>query len=146
MNSCTASVSASGVEIKVGLYKRVSTKDKGQETANQANQLREFCRIQGWAIVREYEDHDSGSRADRSQFQAMMADAAQRRFDVVVFWALDRLTREGALQTLQYLNILSSYGVGFRSLTEPYLDLGGRAKPANEGRVKTGQRGMYSGH
>ncbi|MGO8932339.1 MAG: hypothetical protein ACLQDA_01395 [Terracidiphilus sp.] len=26
------------------------------------------------------------------------------------------------------------------------IDLGGRAKPANEGRVKTGQRGMYSGH
>ncbi len=24
--------------------------------------------------------------------------------------------------------------------------LGGRAKPANEGRVKTGQRGMHSGH
>jgi hypothetical protein len=27
-----------------------------------------------------------------------------------------------------------------------FEDLGGRAKPANEGRVKTGQRGMHSGH
>ena len=52
----------------------------------------------------------------------MMADAAQHRFDVLVFWALDRLTREGALETLQYLNRLSSYGVGFGSFTEPYLD------------------------
>jgi hypothetical protein len=26
------------------------------------------------------------------------------------------------------------------------LGLGGRAKPANEGRVKTGQRRMHSGH
>ena len=26
------------------------------------------------------------------------------------------------------------------------LDLGGRAKPANEGRVKTGQRRVHSGH
>jgi DNA invertase Pin-like site-specific DNA recombinase len=109
---------------------RVSTKDKGQETANQANQLREFCKTQGWVIVSEFEDHDSGSKADRAQFQAMMVDSAQRRFDVIVFWALDRLTREGALQTLQYLNRLSSYGVGFRSFTEPYLDSCGIFKDA----------------
>lgn len=49
-------------------------------------------------------------------------DAAQRRFDVLLFWALDRLTREGALQTLQYLNRLASYGVAFRSFREPYID------------------------
>jgi DNA invertase Pin-like site-specific DNA recombinase len=81
-------------------------------------------------IFCEYEDHDSGSKADRTRFQAMMADAAQRRFDVIVFWALDRLTREGALETLQYLNRLSSYGVGFRSFTEPYLDSCGIFKDA----------------
>ena len=92
--------------------------------------MREFCATQGWTIVKEYEDHESGARADRPQFRAMMADAAQRKFDVVVFWALDRLTREGALQTLQYLNLLSSYGVGFRSFTEPYLDSCGMFKDA----------------
>jgi DNA invertase Pin-like site-specific DNA recombinase len=73
-------------------------------------------------IVCEYEDHDSGSKADRTRFQGMMSDTAQRRFDVLAFWAADRLTREGALETLQYPNRLSSYGVGFRSFTEPYLD------------------------
>ena len=81
-------------------------------------------------IVREYEDHDSGGKADRAQFQAMIADAAQRRFDVLVFWALDRLTRESALETLQHLNRLSSYGVGFRSFTEPYSDSCGIFKDA----------------
>ena len=60
----------------------------------------------------------------------MMSDAAQRRFDVLVFWALDRLTREGALETLQHLNRLSGYGVGFRSFTEPYLDSCGIFKDA----------------
>ena len=130
MSSCAISVSARGAEIKVALYKRVSTRDKGQETANQSHQLREFCTTQGRSIVREYEDCDSGSKADRAQFQAMLADAAQRRFDILVFWALDRLTREGALQTLHYLNILSTYGIGFRSLTEPYLDSCGIFKDA----------------
>jgi len=101
---------------------RVSTNDKGQETANQARQLCEFCRAQGWTIVGEYEDHDSGNKADRAQFQRLMTDASQRRFDIALFWALDRLTREGALATLEHLTRLSSYGVGFRSFTEPYLD------------------------
>ena len=123
-------VSSSRSNIRASLYTRVSTKDRGQDTANQLIQMREFCAVQRWTIVKEYEDHDSGARADRPQFRAMMADAAQRKFDVVVFWALDRLTREGALQTLQYLNLLSSYGVGFRSFTEPYLDSCGMFKDA----------------
>ncbi len=49
---------------------------------------------------------------------------------MVLFWSLDRLTREGALETLQHLNTLSSYGVGFRSFTEPYLDSCGVFKEA----------------
>ena len=77
--------------MRAALYTRVSTRDKGQETANQLHQLREFCAAQGWEIAREYEDHDSGGKADRPQFRAMMADAAQRKFDVLLFWALDRL-------------------------------------------------------
>ncbi len=116
--------------MKVALYVRISTKDHGQETANQLDQLREFCRAQGWLIVFEYQDHDSGGKAARIQFQAMMADAARRRFDLVLFWALDRFSREGALETVQHLNRLSSYGVGFRSFTEPYLDTLGIFKDA----------------
>src|SRR5690242_14423928 len=116
--------------MKAALYTRVSTKDKGQDTANQLAQLRDFGRSQNWDIVAEYEDHDSGSNPDRTQFKAMLADAMQRKFDVVLFWALDRFTREGALQTLQYLNVLGSYGVGFRSFTEPYLDSCGMFKDA----------------
>ena len=58
------------------LYTRVSTRDKGQETANQLHELRKLCTTQGWTIVSEYEDHESGGKADRSQFKAMMTDAA----------------------------------------------------------------------
>jgi DNA invertase Pin-like site-specific DNA recombinase len=34
---------------------------------------------------------------------------------------LDRLSREGVLETLQHLNRLTSYGVGYRSFTEQYF-------------------------
>ncbi|HBY64294.1 MAG TPA: resolvase, partial [Solibacterales bacterium] len=43
-------------------------------------------------------------------------------FDVVLFWSLDRFSREGAFATLQHLNRLTGYGVQFRSFTEQYID------------------------
>jgi DNA invertase Pin-like site-specific DNA recombinase len=108
--------------MRVGIYARVSTKDKGQDTENQLVQLREFAALQGWTIYREYVDHETGKNDDRAEFQAMFRDASQRKFDVLLFWALDRLSREGVLETLQHLNRLTSYGVGYRSFTEQYFD------------------------
>jgi DNA invertase Pin-like site-specific DNA recombinase len=47
-----------------------------------------------------------------------------------LFWSLDRFSREGALATLKYLEQLGSYGVGFRSYSEQYLDSCGIFKDA----------------
>jgi DNA invertase Pin-like site-specific DNA recombinase len=52
----------------------------------------------------------------------MFQDASQRKFDVLLFWSLDRLSREGVLETLQHLQRLTSHGVAWRSFTEQYLD------------------------
>ena len=116
--------------MKIALYARVSTKDKGQETENQLVQLREFAAKQGWQITREYIDRETGGTSDRAQFQAMFADASRRRFDLVLFWSLDRLSREGVLETLQHLNRLTACGVGYKSFTEQYLDSCGIFKDA----------------
>ncbi len=115
---------------RTAIYARVSTADKGQEVENQLAELRRFAASQGWEIAGEYIDHETGKHADRPQFRGLFSDASKRRFDVVLFWALDRFTREGALETLQHLNTLSSYGVGFRSYAEPYLDSCGIFKDA----------------
>jgi DNA invertase Pin-like site-specific DNA recombinase len=114
--------------MKIAIYARCSTLK--QDTENQLVQLREFTAKQGWPIFREYVDYESGSKADRAQFQQMFADASKRKFDLVLFWALDRLSREGVLQTLTHLNRLESYGVGFRSFTEPFFDSCGVFKDA----------------
>lgn len=45
-------------------------------------------------------------------------------------WSLDRFSREGVLPTLQYLNQLENWGVGYKSLTEQYLDSTGLFKEA----------------
>lgn len=65
-----------------------------------------------------------------SQFKSMMSDAAQRKFDVVVFWALDRFSREGVYETRIYLKRLDEAGVRFRSFTKPYLDSCGMFRDA----------------
>jgi DNA invertase Pin-like site-specific DNA recombinase len=106
----------------VALYARVSTKDKGQSTENQLPELRRFAQAYGYAVYKEYVEHESGGTGKRSEFQALFTDAHQRRFDLVLFWSLDRFSREGALPTLQYLNQLQGWGVGYKSLTEQYLD------------------------
>ncbi len=115
---------------EIAIYSRVSTKDKGQDTENQLRQLREFAKTQGWNVLAEYVDHASGKRSDREQFQAMFSAASRREFDVVLFWSLDRFSREGVYETLQHLQRLTAHGVGYRSFTEQYLDSCGLFKDA----------------
>lgn len=115
---------------RVAIYSRVSTKDKGQDIENQLRQLREFCQRQGYVIVQEYGDQASGKSGDREQFQAMFAAASRREFDILLFWSLDRLSREGVYETLTYLQRLTSYGIGYRSYTEQYLDSCGMFRDA----------------
>jgi DNA invertase Pin-like site-specific DNA recombinase len=110
------------VNMKIALYARVSTKDKGQDTENQLQQLRDFCQRQGWNIAHEYVDHLSGKNGDRPEFKKMFDAASRKEFDCLLFLSLDRLSREGVFKTLQYLQQLTAYGVNWRSYTEQYLD------------------------
>ena len=107
------------------IYARVSTSDKGQNPENQLQELRRFAATQGWAVVEEFVDHESGGSSQRAGFSAMHSLASRHGFDVLLFWSLDRLSREGALKTLETLNELSSWKVAYRSYTEPYLDSAG---------------------
>lgn len=113
----------------VAIYARVSTRDR-QETENQLRELRVFIEKQGWRIVGEYVDRESGGKADRPEFKRLFDDAHRRKFDLVLFWALDRFSREGVLKTLNYLHDLETAGVEFKSYTERYLDSSGLFKEA----------------
>lgn len=101
-----------------------------QDTENQLQALRDFASNSGWTVYREYVDQQTGKRGDRKELNAMMLAASQKKFDVVLVWSLDRLTREGALPALLYLDKLQRWGVGFRSLQESYLDTAGQFRDA----------------
>lgn len=110
--------------MRIAIYGRVSTKK--QDELNQLLQLHEFVvRQNGWVIVAEYVDKVSGSgKKERPQFHRMMLDASQKKFDLLLFWALDRLSREGIVRTIGYLEQLKGWNVGWRSYTQPFLDTG----------------------
>lgn len=112
--------------MKACLYLRISTskEEHKQDTDNQALALRKHCKDRGWPIVAVYEDCESGSKgiSGRPRFAAMLEAAKRKEFDVVLFWSLDRLSREGVRQTLGYLQMLDDAGVAFVSHQEQFLD------------------------
>jgi len=93
------------------LYLRVSTIE--QTTANQERELREIAGRMGCDIAKVYKDHGiSGAkgRERRPAFDALCRDAAQRKFDMVMAWSVDRLGRSlpdlvGFLSELHALRI-----------------------------------------
>ncbi len=115
--------------MRAALYARVST-DR-QETDNQLEVLRQWAEVAGHAIVVEYVDDGISGKTDRRPaFQQMLKAARNREFDLLVFWSLDRLSREGARETLNHLQYLTAHGVEWRSHTESYLDSCGPLKDA----------------
>lgn len=108
--------------IKVAIYGRVSTTSKGQSTDNQVEVLEEYCKRMKYEIHKIYTDEVSGSTSNRPEFKEMFDDASKGYFNLILFWALDRFSREGVSQTIKHLEILESYGVNYKSYTEQYLD------------------------
>ena len=111
-------------DMRIALYARVSTKDKGQDHENQLLELREFVSRKagdGWVLAQEYVDRASGKSGDRPAFRRLFDAASRKEFDMALFWSLDRFSREGVLETLQHLQRLSSFGVEWFSFREEYL-------------------------
>ena len=114
--------------IRAAYYLRVST--ESQELENQRSEIGPFIDRRGWKLEYSFEDVVSGGKKERDRpgFAAMLKAAHQRKFDILVFWALDRLTREGTRATLNYLQRLESKGVDYVSYQEQWLDSTGPFK------------------
>jgi len=102
--------------MRIALYCRVSKNDESQDPQNQLIPLRDYAKALGGDIVGEYVDLASGGNGDRKEFLRMFEDAQVHRFDLLLVWALDRLSREGISNTLGYLERLKRNGVALKSL------------------------------
>ena len=97
---------------KVCIYARNSVSTSNPE--NQINELRQIAERFGWTVVREYVDVGiSGytGREDRPQFNEMMKSATRKEIDGVMFWAVDRASRN-LTHLVQMMNDLDAKNVG----------------------------------
>jgi DNA invertase Pin-like site-specific DNA recombinase len=98
---------------RIAIYARVST-DR-QSTESQLNTLREYIEKREWNLFKEYIDEGfTGSNTKRPAFKEMMADAKKRRFDVLLVYKLDRLSRS-LKDLIITLDDLKSTGIDFVS-------------------------------
>jgi len=110
--------------MKVCIYSRVSTGQ--QDTTNQSVVLSEWAKQRGFEVVKVYEEEESAWKSGHQRVLAnLIADTRQRRFQAVLVWALDRLSREGALAILSLVNKLSSCGVKVLSYQESWTEAPG---------------------
>ena len=80
--------------MRVALYSRVSTADRDQDPETQLVALRDYCRAQGWQVVREFVDRASARDiAHRRAWRDLLDDGAKKRFRAVVVFKLDRAFR-----------------------------------------------------
>ena len=104
-------------------YSRVSTDEQAKEgfsLAAQVGKCKAFITLQGWTLAAEYIDEGfSAKDVNRPALQQMLKDAAAGKFDVIIVYRLDRLTR--SVKDLYELNeTLEKHGVKFKSVTEEY--------------------------
>ena len=102
--------------MKIAIYTRVSKNDESQDPQNQLEPLRDYANALSGEIVEEYVDLASGSNSDRGRFLMMLNDADKHKFDLLLIWSLDRLSREGISNTLGYMERLKRNGIAIKSL------------------------------
>ena len=145
--------------MKVAIYARYSSDN--QRDASIADQLRvcrEFAARQGWTVVEEFTDHAiSGATLLRSGFQALMRDALNQRFDVVLAEALDRFSRDqedtaGLFKRLTFAGVnivtlaegdITHLHVGLKGTMNALFlkDLADKTRRGLRGRVELGKSG-----
>lgn len=127
--------------MKAAIYCRLSEEDKNKacETddsgsiKNQKALLQQYAIKQGWEIADIYSDDDyTGSDRRRPEFNRLLADAQQGRFDIVLCKTQSRFTRELELVEKYIHGLFPLWGIRFVSIVD-------NADTANRGNKKSRQ-------
>ena len=110
--------------MKPRIYTRVS--DPSQDPTNQILQLTSWAKSRGWGSPEVYTETESAWKAGHQKvLAALIEDARKQKFDTLLVWALDRLSREGSLAILSLIHRLNSYGVKVISYQESWTEVPG---------------------
>lgn len=129
------------MSIKAAIYCRLSEEDKNKQSAsddscsiqNQKSMLLQYAMEQGWEIYGIYSDDDyAGADRQRPQFNRLLEDARQHRFDIVLCKTQSRFTRELELVEKYIHGLFPAWGIRFVSIVD-------HADTANKGNKKSRQ-------
>lgn len=127
--------------LKVGIYCRLSEEDRNKQSEtddsnsiqNQKSMLIQYALSQGWEIYNIYSDDDyTGADRNRPEFNKLLADAEQRKIDVILCKTQSRFTRELELVEKYIHGLFPIWGVRFVSIVD-------NADTANKGNKKSRQ-------
>lgn len=107
--------------MKVALYLRVSTTE--QNVDNQLPAIEAYAKSRDWQIVETYRENESAWRAGHQRELArLLTDirSGKRKYDVLLIWSLDRLSRQGIGPLLQLINSIEIYGCHVVSVNESW--------------------------
>jgi DNA invertase Pin-like site-specific DNA recombinase len=116
--------------MRVAIYARVSTEE--QTVENQLPSMRAWVQTRGYEVTEEYTENESAWKAGHQrEFARLLNDlrTGKRKYDILLVWALDRLTRQGIEAQFSILNTFKGLGVRVMSIQEPYLETEGEDSP-----------------
>jgi len=112
--------------MKAALYLRVSTTE--QNVDNQLPALEAYAKSRDWEVAATYSENESAWKAGhQKELARLVADCrnGRHKVDIVLVWALDRLSREGAAAILNLVDTFKVYGVKVVSLQESWTEAPG---------------------
>jgi site-specific DNA recombinase len=107
---------------RVCLYLRISTDEDHQPTSlrTQRERLERYCQaMEDWRVVHAFEDQASGVTLDRPGLNHALGLARERRFDLLLVYRVDRLSRK-VRQLSGLCEELDRLGIVLKSATEPF--------------------------
>jgi len=127
--------------MKVAIYCRLSEEDRNKQfetddsssIQNQKSLLLQHSMEQGWEIYNIYSDDDyTGSDRKRPEFNRLLEDAKEHKFDIILCKTQSRFTRELELVEKYIHGLFPIWGIRFISIVD-------NADTANKGNKKSRQ-------
>lgn len=116
------------IGLQVVAYYRKSPASKDAVEASieqQQREVRAYCKSKGWNIIEEYCDGGkSGSRDQekRTEYNRMIRDAAEGKFNAVVVWHTNRFARLDSVDIMEAVKELRTAGVHIESVRQGTID------------------------
>lgn len=129
------------MSMKVAIYCRLSEEDKNKQSEtddsgsiqNQKSMLLQYAMEQGWELYNIYSDDDyAGADRRRPEFNRLLKDAEQHKFNIILCKTQSRFTRELELVEKYIHGLFPIWGIRFISIVD-------NADTANKGNKKSRQ-------